>query len=161
MDMPRPGPGHARFEQLAGRWEGTETMYPSDWDPNGGTANGATTSRLALGGFALVSDYQQTRDGKPTFAGHGVYTFNPKTGAYLLHWFDSMGSPAEVFTGGFEGDVLSMSHGGPGMHARLRWDLSRPGVMQSRMEMSSDGVTWNTLFDGEYRRAQPDHGRQE
>jgi uncharacterized protein YodC (DUF2158 family) len=152
MDMPQPTDGHRRLERLAGSWEGTETMYPSQWDPEGGTATGRTESRVALGGFAVTSDYQQRRDGVATFSGHGVYTFDPKTGQYTLHWFDVMGSPPEVFTGGFIGDVLELSHGGPGMHVRMRWDFTRNGRIASSMEMSKDGMTWSKLFDGDYRQ---------
>jgi len=152
MQMPQPGPGHALLERLAGRWEGTETMYPSQWDPKGGEAQGVTTSQVALGGFALVSDYEQRRDGAVTFAGHAVYTFDPRSGDYTLHWFDSIGSPPEVFSGRFEGDVLTLGHGGPGMHVRMRWDLTTPGLLRSGMEMSEDGKEWRKLFDGEYHR---------
>jgi len=63
-----------------------------------------------------------------------------------------MGSPPEVFQGAFTGDVLTLAHGGPGMHARLTHDLSDPGHQTTSMEMSPDGTTWSTLFDGRYRR---------
>ena len=151
MDMPSPVAGHRKLEALVGRWEGTETLYPSQWDPKGGEAQGVTTSRVALGGFALVSDYEQRRAGAVTFAGHAVYTFDAKSGDHTLHWFDSLGSPPEVFRGRFEGDVLTLGHGGPGMHMRMRWDLTTPGRLRSGMEMSEDGKAWKKLFDGEYR----------
>lgn len=152
MDMPKPGPGHKRLEMMTGTWEGEETMYPSQWDPKGGTATGRTVSRLALDGFAVISDYQQERDGKVTFTGHGVMTFDPKQDLYVLHWFDCMGSPPEVFTGRFEGDVLTVSHGGP-MHVRLTYDYGQAGKLLSKMEMSQDGSSWKTLFDGVYRHS--------
>lgn len=151
MDMPKPADGHRKLEALAGDWEGTETMHPSDWDPAGGTATGRNRSRVSLGGFALINEYEQERDGAITFSGHGVTTYDPGTDLYTLHWFDSMGSPPEVFTGRFEGDVLTMSHGGP-MHARLTWDLTASDAMVSSMEMSQDGTTWNRLFDAIYRK---------
>lgn len=152
MEMPRPVDGHARLVKLAGKWEGEERMHPSQWDPKGGTAVGRNNGRVALSGFALINDYEQERDGAVTFTGHGVMTFDPKEDLYTLHWFDCMGSPPEVFTGRFEGDVLSVAHGGPGMHARLTYDLSTPGVMGSSMDMSQDGKTWNRLFDATYRK---------
>lgn len=152
MEMPNPSPGHLSLKKLEGNWEGEETMFPSQWDPKGGTAIGRTQGRLALGGFSLISDYEQEREGVITFAGHGVWSFEPKTGLYTLHWFDSMGSPPEVFTGGFEGERLTVAHGGPGMHARLTWDLADPKRLLSKMEMSQDGITWNTLFEGRYER---------
>jgi hypothetical protein len=152
MDMPKPDADHAKLEALAGRWQGEENMHPSPWDPDGGKAIGRTTSRLALGGFALISDYEQERDGVTTFLGHGVMTFDPKEALYTLHWFDSMGSPPEVFKGRFEGGVLTMAHGGPGMHVRLTRDLRDPHELVTTMQMSRDGNDWNTLFDARYKR---------
>lgn len=93
MHMPKPTEHHAKLEMLAGQWQGTETMYPSQWDPEGGTAIGRNDIRLAL------------------------------------------------------------SNGGPGMHARLTYDLSQAGILRSRMEMSQDGEEWATFFEGEYRQS--------
>jgi hypothetical protein len=152
MDMPKPSAGHRRLELLAGTWEGAETMYSSQWDPEGGTAAGRSENRMALGGFALIHDYEQKRDGATTFTGHGIFTFDPKQELYSLHWFDSMGSPPEVFTGGFTGDVLTLGHGAPPFHVRLTWDMSNPDLMAAKMEMSKDGTTWKKMFEAEYRR---------
>ncbi len=152
MDMPKPSAGHLLLEKLSGTWEGEETMYPSQWDPKGGVAIGRNQHKLSLGGFALISEYEQERDGAITFTGHGVYTYAPDEDRYYLHWFDCMGSPLEVFVGGFHGDVLILAHGGPGMHARMTYDLSTPGVMKGMMEMSPDGAAWKVLFDAVYRR---------
>jgi hypothetical protein len=152
MQMPKPAPGHKRLERLAGHWEGEERMHPSQWDPKGGTAIGLVKNRLALNGFALISDYEQTRDGALTFSGHGVFSYNPKEETYTLYWFDCMGSPPELFRGRFDGDVLTVAHGGPGMHVRMTYDLTDSSHMGSRMEMSQDGISWNVLFEGRYER---------
>lgn len=152
MEMPKPAPGHLKLETMAGNWEGEENMHPSQWDPKGGTAIGRSKSRVALNGFALITDYEQVRDGAVTFTGHGVWTFEPKEQVYRLHWFDCMGSPPEIFVGRFDGDILTVAHGGPGMHARLTYDFTVPQHVLSKMDMSRDGATWNTLFDGRYRR---------
>ena len=72
MEMPTPSAGHRKLEKIAGQWEGEEKMYPSPWDPKGGIATGRINSRDALNGFALINDYEQERDGKITFSGHGV-----------------------------------------------------------------------------------------
>lgn len=152
MGMPKPSAGHQRLDKLVGTWEGEETMHPSQWDPKGGVAKGRNDHRLDLGGFALLADYRQERDGAVTFTGHGVYTYDPEGDRYVLHWFDCMGSPPEIFTGGFEGDVLTLAHGGPGMHARMTSDYSIPGVMKAKMEMSPDGQSWNVLFEATYKR---------
>lgn len=152
MEMPKPSAGHQKLEKLAGRWEGEETMYPSQWDPKGGTATGRTTSRMALDGFALIGEYEQERNGIITFSGHSVFTFDAHENLYSLHWFDCLGTPPELFTGRFDGDVLTVSHGGPGMHARLTYDISDAQHLASKMEMSEDGNNWKTLFDGRYHR---------
>ncbi len=152
MQMPKPSKGHLKLEMLAGSWEGDETMHPSQWDPKGGVATGRNKHAIALGGFALLSEYEQERDGAVTFTGHGVYTYDPDNDRYTLHWFDCMGSPPEVFVGGFDGDVLTLAHGGPGMHARMTSDLSKPGTMKAKMEMSSDGKNWKVLFEAVYKK---------
>jgi len=152
MDMPRPTEHHRRLETLAGRWQGSETMYPSQWDPEGGTATGRNEMRPGLDGFALISEYEQERDGVITFRGHGVMTYDPDEQAYVLHWFDSLGSPPEVFRGNFDGDLLTLSHGGPGMHARLTYDLGTEETLRTRMELSADGAEWATFFEAAYER---------
>ena len=63
-----------------------------------------------------------------------------------------MGVPPEVFKGRFEGDVLKLAHGGPGMHVRLTYDLHEAACLTTSMEMSQDGKTWNRLFDARLRR---------
>jgi hypothetical protein len=152
METPMPTAGHLKLEKLAGHWVGKETMHPSQWDPSGGIAIGRTRSRLALNGFALISEYEQERDGNITYSGHGVFSFEPKNELYLLHWFDSMGSPPELFVGKFAGDRLVVGHEGPKMHARLTYDLADPRCMRTKMEMSPDGAVWNTLFEARYER---------
>jgi hypothetical protein len=151
MEMPKPNEHHRRLERLAGRWTGQETMYPSPWDPDGGTATGRNDMRIALDGFALITDYEQERNGVITFRGHGVMTYDGRNQHYVLYWLDSMGSPLEVFTGNFDGDVLTVEHGGP-MHARLVYDLTQPGILRSSMEMSQDGEKWGTFFTCDYAR---------
>lgn len=152
MDMPKPSAGHLRLAKLAGSWVGEEIMHPSQWDPKGGVAIGRNNHKLSLGGFALLVDYEQERAGRITFTGHGVYTYDPKRDLYSLHWFDCMGSPPELFVGGFEGDVLTLAHGGPGMHARMTYDFAAGDTMKGKMEMSSDGTDWKVMFEAVYKR---------
>ncbi len=156
MEMPTPSAGHRKLEKIAGSWEGEEKLYPSPWDPKGGTATGRIKSRVAVDGFALLNDYEQERDGAINFTGHGVFTYNPKEDSYMLVWVDCMGAPPEIFKGNFEGDILHLAHGGPGMHVRLTYDLSEPGYLCTSMEMSPDGNTWNRFFDARLRRLPAD-----
>ena len=152
MEMPKPTADHKQLEKLAGIWNGKETMHPSPWDPKGGEAEGTTLARLALDGFAVIADYEQSRGGKPTFSGHGVYTWDAAAGQVVLHWFDCMGQGSEEFRGSWDGDRLRLESRNPMGFARMTHDYSRAGTLTSRMEMSPDGETWTPLFDGRYQR---------
>ncbi|HZN39764.1 MAG TPA: DUF1579 family protein [Planctomycetota bacterium] len=152
MEMPKPTADHKKLEKLAGIWQGTETVYPSQWDPKGGKADGTTRSRIALTGFAIISDYEQTRGGQRTYEGHGVYTWDARANQVVLHWYDAMGQGCEEFRGTWKGDVLPLASKTPMGHARITYDLSKPGVMGSLMEMSQDGAKWTKVFDGSYKR---------
>ena len=118
----------------------------------GGKADGTTRSRTALSGFAIISDYEQSRGGKTSFEGHGVYTWDARANQVVMHWFDSIGQGAEEFRGTWKGDVLTLASKSPMGHARLTYDLSKTGVMSSMMETSQDGSKWTKLFDGSYTR---------
>ncbi len=152
MEMPRPTDEHRLLDRLVGRWEGEERMHPSRWDPEGGIAHGRSDVRLALDGFAAVVDYAQERDGKVTFSGHGVYGWDAREGRFTLHWFDSFGMGAELFTGDFEGDVLTLTSRGAMGWARNTSDYSEPGIVRRTMELSPDGENWQMFFEGTYRR---------
>ncbi len=152
MEMPQPTEGHRKLEKLAGKWEGEEIMYPSPFDPQGGKAIGRVNARMALNGLALINDYEQERDGRIGFTGHGVFTYDAKEEAYTLVWFDCMGAPPETFKGKFEGGVFTLAHGGPGMHVRVTYDVSEPDCLKRSLEISPDGKQWNRFFDGRATR---------
>lgn len=108
MDLPKPGPAHARLLAFEGEWEGTESVEPSVWG-KGGAATGRTSFRADLDGFAVIQDYVQLKDSLVTFRGHGVFTVDPQTQEVLWYWFDSMGFPPDLpARGRFEGDVLTL-----------------------------------------------------
>lgn len=153
MEMPKPTADHERLGKLAGIWKGTEKMHPSPWDPQGGEAKGTTRARIALDGFAVIADYEQTRGGKHTFAGHGVYTWDTEKKEVVMHWFDSMGQGREEFRGAWKGDSLVLQSQCASGFARMTSQFAGSGKMTSRMEMSEDGKKWNALFDGSYERA--------
>jgi hypothetical protein len=154
MEMPKPTPAHKQLERLAGTWRGKENMHPSQWSPDGCVADGETRSRVALGGFAVVCDYEQKIGDDVTFTGHGVYTIDAQNGDVVLHWFDSMGGGHEQFRGEWQGDKLMVVSRSPMMgHMRLTYDFAKPGELGSSMECSQDGKDWSTLLDAVYTRA--------
>ncbi|MFQ5718590.1 MAG: DUF1579 family protein [Acidobacteriota bacterium] len=150
--MPRPGAAHARLEKLVGTWRGEEKMSPSPWMPEGGTAIGEVTNRIAMDGFNVVQDYTQTRDGTVSFRGHGVFGWDDTRKEYTLHWFDSMGMPPNVFRGSFDGDTLTLSSHDPRVHSRTVFDFGAPGSYRFKMEMSQDGNAWHAMMEATYSR---------
>lgn len=154
MEMPKPRAEHKKLERLTGTWKGTETMYPSEWSPNETKADGVTVSRMALGGFGVITDYEQSIGGQTVFSGHGIYTIEHETNEVLLYWFDSMGSGIETFRGRWSDDTLMLHSHSPMMgHMRLVYEFRSDGTLASSMLRSPDNATWSTVFDGVYTRS--------
>ena len=152
MEMPKPQEAHAKLQRLVGEWSGEELMHPSPWDPKGGTAIGRVHNRLALDGFAVVQDYEQERNGKVTYRGHGVFTWDQGEQCYYLHWFDSIGSPLNVFKGAFVDTLLTLVSTGPQGQVKATFDFRKVGSYAYRMDMSPDGSNWATFTEGVYER---------
>ena len=151
MEMPKPGDAHARLHALAGQWGGEETVHPAPWEPAGGPATAFINNRIVLNGFAVVQEYEQYRDGKPTFSGHGLFWWDAAASEYVMTWLDSMmGVPAN-FRGTFDGDVLRLLNTMPqGGFARCSFDCGMPGEYVFLMEVSLDGETWTPAMEGAY-----------
>ncbi len=150
MDMPKPGPAHARLHRLAGQWGGEETVHPAPHDP-GGSATAFLNNRIALDGFTVVQEYEQYRHGRPTYSGHGVFWVDPVANQYVMTWFDSMMGAALEFRGDFDGEVLRLGHNliGGGL-LRATFDCGLPGEYVFVMEVSMDGASWAPTMEGAY-----------
>ncbi|MEQ8764455.1 MAG: DUF1579 family protein [Planctomycetota bacterium] len=153
MELPKPTEGHDRLEMFVGSWQGTEILHPSPWDSNGGTAKGFVENRRALGGFSLIQEYRQERDGKTTFEGHGVFTYDPEKDEYVLYWFDSMGLGVNDYRGKLEDGVLTVEHQGEMGHSRCVFDMRKEGSYTFRMQGSPDGSVWMSFMDGTYQKS--------
>ena len=153
FEMPKPGPEHAYLARLAGRWSGEEVMAPSPWDP-GGSNRTSTCEATMLEGFFLVTNYEQRDESGETvtFRGHGVYSWDPGEGCYVMYWFDSMGGPGGIAHGKAEGDVLTFQNSSPMGQHRYRYTFEEGGYL-FEMAMSQDGEQWQTLLKGSYRPA--------
>ena len=153
MDMPRPGPAHARLMRFKGAWTGDEQLAPSPWGP-GGPATGHTTCTESLDGMALLQDYHEEKDGETVFQGHGVFLVEPGSDAVLWWWFDSMGLPPEPARGTWDGDVLSFERSSPRGEARYRYAFEGHDryrfVIENRLPGQAD---FTEFMRGDYRRA--------
>jgi hypothetical protein len=152
MDMPKPTDAHIKLEKLLGNWKGEEKLNPSPWDTKGGPATGKENNRSSLDGFVVIQEYEQIRNGVPTFKGHGVFTYDPYQKCYCMHWFDSMGAPVNEFKGNFENNILTMTHQGKMGHSRAIMDFSKDGVYKFKMDGSQDGKQWVPFMEGSYTK---------
>ena len=152
MEMPKPTDAHRKMEMMEGSWTGEETLFPSPWDPEGGTAEAHVNNRIALDGFALIQDYEQQRGESVTFTGHGILRWDENDQCYVLHWFDCMGMPPNEFRGSFEGNVLTLVSKEPHQQSRGIWELTDETHYNYRMEISPDGENWQTFIEGWYSR---------
>jgi hypothetical protein len=152
MEMPKPGDSHRKLQKLAGKWEGEETMHPSPWVPEKKKAIGRVENRVALDGFNVIQEYEQRMGDMVSFRGHGVFSFDHGQGDYVMHWFDNMGTPCNVYRGNFEGDTLTLNNKNPMGHSRAIFDLSKAGSYTFRMEFSQDGQKWVPFMDGSYTK---------
>ena len=113
-----------------------------------------SVNRLDLDGFFLLIDHQQTRDGKISYRGHGVYGFDPMQQKYTMHWFDVMGfDPGPPALGTWEGDTLCFQHSHAKGHGRYTYKFPREGVYSLLIEMSQDGKNWIPFLEGTYTRS--------
>ena len=63
MEMPQLNEHHEKLAAMVGEWIGNETMHPSPWSPESASATSRTVARRELGGFFIITDYEQKRDG--------------------------------------------------------------------------------------------------
>ena len=152
MEMPKPSDEHIKLQRLVGDWKGSERLHPSPWDPKGGEAVARANNRSALDGFAVIQDYEQQRGGKVNFRGHGIFTWNAAEKCHILYWFDSLGFPPEIFKGGFNGSVLTLTSRNERGYTRGIWDFSNQNSYAYRMEVSPDGVKWQLFVEGTYTK---------
>lgn len=153
MEMPKPTEHHRKYQALVGEWSGEEKLHPMPWSPQAAAATSHCTYRLDLDGFFLICDHEQTRDGKVSYRGHGVFGHDPRQQKHTMHWFDVMGGdPGAPATGTWQGDTLSFQHSHHMGHSRYTYRFERDGFYDFRIEMSQDGKNWMPFLDGAYKR---------
>jgi len=153
MERPSASDALRKLADRNGTWAGPEEMAPSHWAPEGQTATGYRTTREALDGCAIIGDYRQEVDGSVVYEGHSVTLHDRDSDEYVMYWFDSFGSPVNVFRGRLEGEVLELWGPGPGgSQLRHRSELAAEGTIRQVSEMTEDGEVWTPVMRGEYRR---------
>ena len=155
MEMPKVGAEQKRLNELfAGVWRGEEKIYPSDWDPKGGTAFGTWVVHASNDGFNLLVDYTEERGGTINYRGHGVHGWDLHCGTYLVYWFDNIGvMPHEPAKATLEGNRYTyQSDDGPMGWTRMTYEFTND-VLEFRIDKSKDGgKTWSPMHEGRYTR---------
>jgi hypothetical protein len=152
VTRPRPTPAHDALQMMVGVWEGEETIHPSPFEPDGGTATARVSNVRTLDGFVIVQDCMQRRAGQANFSGHGVLWHDGGAHQYVMTWWDSWGMPPTEFRGTVDGTVLTLRNRSPQGHARGVWDYTAGTRYTYRMEVSPDGTSWYPFLEGSYRK---------
>jgi hypothetical protein len=150
MQMPKPTDAHEKLKLLTGIWNGEEHIFPSPWDPAGGTAIGRVKNRSGLDGFVVVQDYQRERNGVVNYWGHGVFSWDAMQQCYILHWWDSMGMPPSIFRGNFNGNVLTLANKEAQGYTRAIWEFPDDRHYLYCMQFSQNGEQWQIFIEGKY-----------
>jgi hypothetical protein len=147
-----PLPEHARLAAFAGEWNGEEVVFPSRWT-EGGTATSRVVAHMDLNGFYLIQDSVQTRDGKQSFATHGIFTFDREDRTYKLFWYDSLGyTPPSPASGGWVGKTLTLVRGSLRGNARHVYEIIDDDSYSLKIQFSPDAEGWADVLTGVYRR---------
>src|SRR5215471_15004244 len=128
LTAPKPQDEHKRLAMFAGEWTGEEMVYPSRWNA-GGPATSRVSARIDLNGFYLIQNTVQMRDGKESFATHGVFTYDREDRLYKLFWFDSLGG-----------------------NARHVYEMIDDNSYSMKIQYSPDSEGWADVLTGTYRR---------
>jgi hypothetical protein len=143
---------HARLAAFAGEWNGEEVVFPSRWT-EGGSATSRTIARMDLNGFYLIQDAVQIRDGKQSFATHGIFTFDRDDRTYKLFWYDSLGyTPPSSASGGWVGKTLTLVRGSLRGNARHVYEIIDDDSYSLKIQFSPDAEGWADVLTGVYRR---------
>lgn len=153
MELPGPGPEHARLARLVGEWSGDEQLSPSPWGP-GGAAIGRFQFRTGVDGMVLLQDYEEAKEGQVVFRGHGVFIVDPLTHDIVWWWFDSLGfAPDPPARGRWDDDTLRMEKHTPRGAARYTFALDADALsfrIENRFAGQDDYVEF---MRGQYVRS--------
>src|SRR5260370_41625437 len=149
---PSPQEAHRKLAVFAGEWNGEETVFPSRWNA-GRPATSHVVARIDLNGFYLIQDTRQMREGKETFATHGLFTYDREDRLYKLFWHDSLGYyPPSPASGGWTGKTLTLVRGPLRGNARHGYEIIDANSYSMKIQFSPDAEGWSDVLTGVSRR---------
>jgi hypothetical protein len=153
--MSQPTEQHTRLQAFVGTWNGEDTLFPSPWDPHGGTATTTYSGRLAMNDFFVVGDDVQEREGYDVYRAHKVFGWDAAEQTYTLYFFDSTGqNPAAPARGAWEGNRVTFQQATPTGYVRYSYTFTQDDEYTFQMSTSEDGEQWTPFIEGIYRRMQ-------
>ena len=112
--LPKPGPEHAVFKDVAGTWDAKVETFTMPGAPPA-VSSGTETSRVGCGGLCLISDFKGSFVmGPPStpatpFEGHGTETYDVGTKKYVGSWVDSMSTGLSTTEGTHDAATRTMN----------------------------------------------------
>ena len=127
-------------------------MHPSRFF-EAGPARAKVTAQVALGGFYVVQDYVQERDGKAIFSAHGLFTYDREDRLYKLFWHDALGYvPPGPASGTWKEATLTVLRASLRGATRHVFTFLDADTYTLKLQFSSDHEGWADLMTGTYRR---------
>ncbi len=97
--------------------------------------------------------HRQIRDGKESFATHGVFTYDREDRLYKLFWHDSLGYfPPSPASGGWKDKTLILVRGSLRGNARHVYEVVDAETYTMKIQFSPDAEGWADVLTGTYRR---------
>jgi len=99
--LPKAGPEHAIFKDIAGTWDAKVETFMAPGAP-ASVSTGTEAARVACGGMCLLTEFKGSfvmgPPGTPAtaFDGHGTETYDQGKKKYVGSWIDSMSTGLSV-----------------------------------------------------------------
>jgi hypothetical protein len=134
-------------------------FWLGEWDVHDPDGNLAGRNRIValFDGCGL----REAWEGASGFRGTSLNAWSPQTGRWHQTWMDSSGLLLRL-DGGLQDGVMVLEgeaplpgQGARVLHHRISWSRPEgdPDRLRQHWEVSSPVGTWQTVFDGRYRRA--------
>ncbi len=144
---------------MTDRISGTERAFDfwvGEWDvhrSDTGELVGRNVITSLHGGRVLAENYSTVASG---FSGSSLNAFDAASGRWHQCWMDSAGLVLDLYGGVADEEMVMYGESQSGQRERISWTPLADGSVRQHWQQSTDqGVTWVTVFDGTYRRRNP------
>ena len=136
-------PEHRAFDFWIGAWN----VYNAE-----GKLAGTNTIERGYDGCVLHERYRSVRE----YRGESLNVYDARRKVWHQTWVDT-GGLVLLLDGGIEDGKMVLQGKGTGRDGkpvthRITWTPNEDGTVRQHWQASPDGATWNTVFDGLYRR---------